>query len=86
MLSVKKTSKEDKPRMIFKKLAEKGKITQLDQMQLVGQVSELNPFEESEDEVDGAPKDPIPSMLHFFDKTDLESFSLEDFFRTYDED
>ena len=29
---------------------------------------------------------PIPSMLHHFDKTDLEKYSLEEMFSNYDDE
>ena len=48
-------------------------------MQIVTQVSDLNPADPREPTFQ-----PIPSMLHFQDKTELEMFSLEDVFQTYD--
>ena len=52
-------------------------------MQLVSQINDLNPPDEEED---AKAFNPIPSMLHFHDKTELEKYSLEDYFAGYDQD
>ena len=71
---------KEKPRNTFKKLISSGVIEPLSMMQIVTQISDLTPDEDS------APLnlDPIPSMLHHFDKHNLEAFSLEEVFNTYD--
>ena len=50
-------------------------------MQIVTEVSELYPPEDSEP----IPRQRIPSMLHHIDKTDLEKFTLEHIFENYDD-
>ena len=76
------TIENNKPRYIFKKLVELGRIEQLGKMQIVSQVIDLNPPDDSplfEDQ-------PIPSMLHFFDKVNLASYSLEKIFSRFDDE
>ena len=76
------TIENNKPRYIFKKLVELGRIEQLGKMQIVSQVIDLNPPDDSPLFAD----EPIPSMLHFFDKVNLASYSLEKIFRRFDDE
>ena len=71
-----------KPRLIFKRLLESGRLEQMEVMQLVSSMQDLNPPE------DQPPIEfnPIPSMLHHVDKVNLEQFSLEEIFSRYDDD
>jgi hypothetical protein len=72
---------EEKPRIIFKKLVESGKVRQIEKMQIVSQVEDLNPPED-----EPAPGfSPIPSMLHHINKINLEEYSLEELFSVYDQ-
>ena len=74
-------STEEKPRIIFKKLVESGKVRQIEKMQIVSQVEDLNPPED-----EPAPGfSPIPSMLHHINKINLEEYSLEELFSVYDQ-
>ena len=73
---------EEKPRVIFKKLLDSGRLEQMGDMQLVSQISDLNP----PDDQPVMAFNPIPSMLHHFDKTDLEKYSLEEMFSNYDDE
>ena len=50
-------------------------------MQIVSQIKDLNPPDLEEE---AKAFQAIPSMLHHLDKTELEKFSLEDFFTSYD--
>ena len=67
---------------MFKKLLEGGQLQQLERMQIVTSVSDLHPPDDSAVQ----PFQPIPSMLHHVDKTDLEKFSLDDIFSHYDQE
>lgn len=69
---------------MVKKLLATGKIQRFEAMQVVTQVSEMNSDTQEERQV--ALTDPIPSMLHHFDKTDLASYSLEHIFESYDDE
>ena len=62
---------EERPRFIVKQLLESGEIEPLEKMQIVTQVSDLN------DPDDGVADGEIPSMLHHFDKSDLDSYALD---------
>lgn len=73
---------EQKPRNIFKRLVENGRIEQMETMQIVSQVQDLNPPDDQPVVV----FNPIPSMLHHFDKTNLEQYSLEEIFSRFDQD
>ncbi len=50
-------------------------------MQIVSQINDLNPPDPEED---AKAFQSIPSMLHHVDKTELEKYSLEEFFSMYD--
>ena len=54
----------------------------MDTMQLVSSVHDLNP----PDDQPIVEFNPIPSMLHHFDKTNLEQYTLEEIFSKYDEE
>ena len=71
----------EQPRTIFKKFVESGKVHQHDTMQIVSQIRDLNPPDPEEE---AKAFQAVPSMLHHLDKTELEKFSLEDFFQGYD--
>lgn len=59
-----------------------GQVQPLSNSQIVTEIADLVPPE------DAKPRkfNPIPSMLHHLDRTNLEDYSLDDAFRTYDED
>ena len=85
MLAAQKMSnptEAQKPRSIFKRLIESGQLEQMETMQLVSSVQDLNP----PDDQPTFDFNPIPSMLHHFDKTNLEQYSLEDIFSKFDEE
>ena len=73
---------KEQPRNIFKAMLENGSIRPLGNMQIVSQVNDLHPPEVDREIV----QQKFPSMLHHWDKTDLERLSLEEFFETYDGD
>ena len=80
------TSQVKKPREIMKQLVSSGKVEKLQKMQIVAQISDIA-LESSYGQrspTSQAAKLNIPSMLHHFDKTDLESNSLEHIFSQYD--
>lgn len=73
---------DQKPRLIFKRLVESRQLEQMDTMQLVSSVHDLNP----PDDLPVSEFNPIPSMLHHIDKTNLEKYSLEEIFSKYDDE
>ena len=84
ILAQKMTNPTDaqKPRLVFKRLVESGKIHQMSTMQIVTQVSDLNPPDDQPE----LEFNPIPSMLHHIEKSDLEQYSLETIFSRYDQE
>lgn len=70
------------PKNIFKHLVNSGKIQPFERMQIVSQIADLNPSEDQQE----IQKISIPSMLHHFDKSCLEAYSLEDIFSGYDQE
>ena len=71
----------------MKQLVSGGKVEKLQKMQIVAQISDIaleSSYGQRSSSSSYAAKLMIPSMLHHFDKTDLESNSLEHIFSQYD--
>ena len=64
---------EDKPRIMLKNLYDSGKITQINNLQLVSEVLDLYPLEDAPE----VSFNDRPSMLHHVNKTDLESYVIQ---------
>ena len=65
------------PRTIIKKMIEDKKIAMLGLAQIVTDVQDLNPPDDESDFEEPDPY-PVPSMLHHFDKNQMEKFIIED--------